>query len=202
MKTSRFRRSNMLALAVLVCLSERPMHPYEMATLMRQRGKHESIKLNYGSLYTVVQSLQSARLIEPKEVEREGRRPERTVYRLAEAGQIEMVDWLSQLISTPVKEYPSFEAALSLLPALPPDEVVALLDVRCLHLEMELARHRSVRQVVAEHELPELFWVEDDFASAMTDAELGWTRRLSQRIKDGEMEGVEVWRQLARERGV
>ena len=49
--------SNPLALAVLACLSERPMHPYEMASTMRERGKEQSIKLNYGSLYTVVDSL-------------------------------------------------------------------------------------------------------------------------------------------------
>ena len=54
----RRKVSNPLALAVLACLAERPMHPYEMSTTMRERGKHESIKLNYGSLYSVVESLQ------------------------------------------------------------------------------------------------------------------------------------------------
>jgi len=39
-------RSNPLALAVLVCLAERPMHPYEAATTLRQRQKHESVRLN------------------------------------------------------------------------------------------------------------------------------------------------------------
>ena len=33
------RRANPLALAVLACLSERPMHPYEMAATMRTRGQ-------------------------------------------------------------------------------------------------------------------------------------------------------------------
>ncbi len=42
--------SNPLALAVLACLHERPMHPYEMASTMRERGKEQSIKLNYGGL--------------------------------------------------------------------------------------------------------------------------------------------------------
>ena len=62
------------------------MHPYEMATVMRQRGKQQSIKLNYGSLYTVVQSLAKAGFIVAQETEREGRRPERTVYRLDPSG--------------------------------------------------------------------------------------------------------------------
>jgi DNA-binding PadR family transcriptional regulator len=37
--------SNPLALAVLVTLSERTMHPYEMAATMRSYGKERSIKL-------------------------------------------------------------------------------------------------------------------------------------------------------------
>ena len=76
--------SNPLALAVLACLHERPMHPYEMAATMRERGKEQSIKLNYGSLYTVVDSLAKHELITAVEARREGRRPgqlERIVYR-------------------------------------------------------------------------------------------------------------------------
>ena len=115
-------RNNPLALAVLICLSERPMHPYEVATTLRQRQKHESVRLNYGSLYAVVASLEKRGLIAPQETERAGRLPERTVYRLTDAGLIEAHDWLTDLISTPVKEYPSFEAALSFLPALPPEQ--------------------------------------------------------------------------------
>ena len=83
---SRRRVSNPLALAVLGCLSERPMHPYEISTTLRTRGKEQSIKLNYGSLYAVVESLQKHGLIRAQETTREGRRPERTVYAITEAG--------------------------------------------------------------------------------------------------------------------
>ncbi|HEX9412009.1 MAG TPA: PadR family transcriptional regulator, partial [Ktedonobacterales bacterium] len=105
--------SNPLALAVLACLMERPMHPYEMATTLRERGKDQSIKLNYGSLYTVVEALQQHELIVAQETERAGRRPERTIYRLTDAGRMELIDWVSELLSTPVKEYTHFEAGLS-----------------------------------------------------------------------------------------
>ena len=54
----RWSRANPLALAVLVCLYEKPMHPYEVAQTLRQRAKQESVRLNYGSLYTVVESLE------------------------------------------------------------------------------------------------------------------------------------------------
>ena len=71
--------SNPLALAVLVLLYERPMHPYEMATTMRERGKEQSIRLNYGSLYTVIEQLLRAKFISVRETLREGKRPEKTI---------------------------------------------------------------------------------------------------------------------------
>ena len=83
---TRRRVSNPLALAVLSCLNERPMHPYEISTTLRSRGKEQSIKLNYGSLYSVVESLHKHGLITPRETTREGRRPERTVYEITAAG--------------------------------------------------------------------------------------------------------------------
>src|SRR6266566_4466814 len=92
--------SNPLALAVLACLHERPMHPYEMAATMRERGKEQSIKLNYGSLYTVVDSLAKHGLIAAMAARREGRRPERTVYQLTEAGRARLeteLSWVREL---------------------------------------------------------------------------------------------------------
>ena len=109
-------RSNPLALAVLICLAERPMHPYEVATTLRHRHKDESVRLNYGSLYAVVESLERRGLIAPLGTAREGRLPERTVYEISDAGRVEVHDWLTDLISTPVNDFTAFEAALSFLP--------------------------------------------------------------------------------------
>ena len=89
-------RANPLALAVLACLTERPMHPYEMAATMRTRGQDQSIRLNYGSLYGVVDNLLKRGLVEEHEVVREGRRPERTVYRITDgAGPRSTSGWRS-----------------------------------------------------------------------------------------------------------
>jgi len=80
------RPTNPLALAVLALLFERPMHPYEMGATLKELHKEESIKLRYGSLYTVIDALIARRLIEAGETSRAGNRPERTVYTLTEAG--------------------------------------------------------------------------------------------------------------------
>ena len=84
--TQRSHPSNPLALAVLALLFERPMHPYEMGVILRQRHKEDSIKLRYGSLYTVIDLLLRRGFITARETGRDGRRPERTVYEITPAG--------------------------------------------------------------------------------------------------------------------
>ena len=195
-------RSNPLALAVLICLYERPMHPYEVSATLRQRHKHESVRLNYGSLYAVVASLEKRGLIVPLEVERSGRLPERTVYELTDAGRIETHDWLTELLSTPVKDYTAFEAALSFLPALPPDDVVALLRERAQHLEIELAREGGTRELIEKARLPRLFWVEEEFRTVLREAELDYVRRLVARDRGRHARGARVVAGRARGRRI
>jgi DNA-binding PadR family transcriptional regulator len=189
-------RSNPLALAVLVCLAERPMHPYEVATTLRQRQKHESVRLNYGSLYGVVESLERRGLIEAQETRREGRLPERTVYRLTDAGSIELHDWLTDIISTPMPDYPAFQAALSFLPALPPADVAGLLRERTSRLEAELTAAAATRELMHKHGLPRVVWVEAEFATVLREAELGYVRGLIRDIESGALDGLEWWQAI------
>jgi DNA-binding PadR family transcriptional regulator len=193
-------RANPLALAVLVTLAEQARHPYEIATTLRQRHKHESVRLNYGSLYGVVESLERRGLIEAQETRRSGRLPERTVYALTEAGRIELHDWLTDLLSTPVKEYPAFQAALSFLPALPPGDVAMLLAERADHLEAEVAQAAATRELAMKAGLPRLFGVEGEYEAVLREAELGYVRRLIADIESGALDGIEWWRAI-HERG-
>jgi DNA-binding PadR family transcriptional regulator len=188
--------SNPLALAVLACLHERPMHPYEMASTMRERGKEQSIKLNYGSLYTVVDSLAKNGLIEAMEATREGRRPERTVYRLTEAGRARLDSWMSELLAEPVKEYPQFEAALSLLPVLHPDTVLGLLRTRIRLLQKEIAQARTMIDTAHSARLPRLLLIEGEYHVAMREAELSWVQRLADELEAGTLEGQDGWRHV------
>ena len=133
------QRSNPLALAVLACLVERPMHPYEMAATMRTRGHDESIKLNYGSLYTVVESLARRGLIEPREPERDGRRPERTVYTITDGGTHRVRRLAHRSARHAGEGVPAVRGRSHADGGLPPADVVPLLEERCKKLELELA---------------------------------------------------------------
>ena len=186
-------RSNPLALAVLSCLYERPMHPYEVSQTLRVRAKDQSIRLNFGSLYSVVESLEKRGFVVPTETVREGKRPERTIYAITDTGKRELVDWLSELVSTPVKEYLSFEAALSLLPGLPPEDAGRLLSDRCAALEVRLAQSRATRASAEAMLLPRLFVLEDEYRERLMEAELGFCQELLKEITDRSLEGIEDW---------
>jgi DNA-binding PadR family transcriptional regulator len=188
--------SNPLALAVLACLHERPMHPYEMASTMRERGKEQSIKLNYGSLYTVVDNLAKHGLIEAGAARREGRRPERTVYHLTDAGRVKLEAWMSELLSTPVKEYPQFEAALSLMPVLHPDTVLDLLRSRTRALEKEIGGERLMLGAASKAGLPRLLLIESEYHLALRETELAWVRDLAGELEAGTLEGQDAWQRV------
>jgi DNA-binding PadR family transcriptional regulator len=187
----RRRVSNPLALAVLATLRQQPMHPYEMAATMRSQGKERSIKLNYGSLYTVVDNLARHGLIEAMEASREGRRPERTVYRLTDAGRAELEDWLTELLGTPVKEYPQFEAALALMTVLTPGQVLEALRDRALALEQALSDERA--ELARYPWLPRLFVLESEYHLMTQEAELAWVRGIVSELEEGSFPLVDEW---------
>jgi DNA-binding PadR family transcriptional regulator len=184
--------SNPLALAVLVLLFERPMHPYEIAATLRMRNKGGSIKLRYGSLYTVIDSLAQVGLIQAKETVREGKRPERTIYALTLSGVTRMREWMHELLGTPVKEYPQFEAALSLLPAVPPEEALALLEARVRRLGEMSEELRAAVELAVKH-VEALFLVENEYRLSLIDAERQFIEGLIERIKT-DTEYVRTWK--------
>jgi DNA-binding PadR family transcriptional regulator len=187
--------SNPLALAVLTLLYERPMHPYEMSTTLRERHKEDSIKLNYGSLYSIVAALQKHGLITVQETLREGNRPERTVYAVTEDGKAKMVGWLSDLLSVPRKEFTQFEAALSLVGAIAPDEALRLLQLRLHTLEMQRHAAEGMRAALPPS-FPRIFLVESEFQQALLDAEITFVRGLVRDLREDKLSGLGFWRRM------
>jgi DNA-binding PadR family transcriptional regulator len=197
---SKRKVSNPLALAVMALLYERPMHPYEMVSLMRERGKHESVRLRYSSLYSVVGTLEREGLIAARETMREGRRPERTIYEITGAGREEFLTWLRELLREPVKEYTQFAAGLSFLPGLPPEEAAELLEERVRRLEKETTEMRSRLDAAMEkYDLPRLFLVESEHEVMLRESELGWVRKIVDEIEAGALGDLSEWRSIRSE---
>jgi DNA-binding PadR family transcriptional regulator len=177
--------SNLLALAVLSLLAERPMHPYEVSAVMRQRELSTVIKLNYGALYSVIETLHREGLIAPVETQRVGRYPERTIYATTEAGRTELADWLRSLLRVPVTEYSQFAAALAFLGNLSPAEVTTLLEEHAQHLQKQMTSTRSTLERGCQLGVDRLFLVEDQYALALLQAKFAFVKQLIQQINDG-----------------
>jgi DNA-binding PadR family transcriptional regulator len=174
-----------LAVAVLELLHERDMHPYEMQQLIRDRGTDHVIKLTPGALYHTVERLTRHALIEPVETARAGRRPERTVYAITEAGRDEFTDNLRDMISRPAKEYPLFGAAVEMLQALDPNDAARLLEQRSVALEANIALVEQLLSSLLKRGLTRLQVVEIEYAMTMTRAELSWVRCIVDDIRSG-----------------
>jgi DNA-binding PadR family transcriptional regulator len=189
----RRKVSNLLGLQLLAALVERPMHPYEMASLLRERGKDVDTKINWGSLYTVVQNLEKHGFIEAGDTLREGRRPERTIYHLTPAGRAELEDWMRELLSIPEQEHPRLRTALSVMGVLGPDEVIELLDRRVKALDEETSTYAAELATLALT-IPRGLLVESEYYVAIRRAEADWVRGLLAELRDGTLPGIEDWR--------
>jgi len=191
--------SNLLALAVLSYLVQRPMHPYELGRTLRDNGDARSIKFNHGSLYMVVQQLARAGFITERETSREGQRPERTVYALTDEGRAELRDWLRELVGEPQHEYPSFVAALSLIAALPPGEAVPLLRQRLVALGEQRAEIRQIVDDSLAQGVSGLFLVEEEYRIALLDAEMAFVEKFVRQITDSATGWGPMWAQFHNE---
>jgi len=191
----RRKVGNLLALSLLSLLAQKPMYPYEMAQTLRARGKEQNFKINWGSLYTVVQNLEKYGFIEAAATDREGRQPERTTYQITDPGLAELRDWLSELLSVPEDEGGGFDTALSEAGILPPDEVIGLLARRLASLDKANASHQADLRLWAER-LPRVFLIETEYQLAMRVAQAEWLRGLLEELIAGTISGMDGYRRI------
>lgn len=189
----RRKVGNVLGLAVLSVVLERPMHPYEMAAVLKQRGKDADMPIKWGSLYTVVANLEKHGFVEAVESVKDGGRPERTVYRITPAGREEFEDWVRELVGTVDREPPRFKAGLSMIGVLGPDQAISRLRERLEQLGARAEAHRTALEQLRPL-MPRLFLVEVEYDLAMTEAEARWVRGFLEELTTGALPGLDAWR--------
>ena len=92
-------------------------------------------------------------------------------------------------------------AALSLLAALPPSEVVPLLRHRLDQLHQERAEIRRLIDTSLAQVVPELFLVEEEYRLSLLDAETAFVEGLIGKITDPETGWGASWAQFHGENG-
>lgn len=186
-------RRSAIALAILAFLYESPMHPYRMQQLIKERGKDEVINVRQrASLYQTIDRLLRAELIVVREVEREEKWPERTIYELTEKGRETMLMWLREMLATPAHEFPEFPAALAYLALLTPEEARLQLERRLQTLTAELQRIEA-QLGHAAGVIPRLFLVEMEYLHAVLNTELTWVKSMVDDLATGRLTWDEAW---------
>jgi DNA-binding PadR family transcriptional regulator len=179
-----------LGISVLALLRERPMHGYEMFQTLVQRQADRIVKVRPGSLYHVVDRLTEEKLILRAATARDGKRPERAIYEITEAGAEALAERVCQLIATPVHEFPQFVVALAEVDALGIDAAANAVYERVGALEARAAEIMALRDAGVT---PGGYLVALDYLLAGMQAELSWLREFASSLRSGQLE----WRQAA-----
>jgi DNA-binding PadR family transcriptional regulator len=179
---------DVLGITVLALLCERPRHPYEIQRDIRQR--HLTFAADQPrAIYHAVDRLARARMVEPAETSREGRRPERTVYRVTEYGREELTARLLRLIERPLQDQPLYEVGLAFLAHLTPAACAEALEERAITLQAQVAGLRAVMPALRDQMLlPRLTLLRYELQDTMWQAELDWTRDLLRDLREGRLD--------------
>jgi len=173
-------------IAVLALLREAAMHPYQMQRLLHLRHKDEILVLKRGSLYHAIRRLAESGLIEVEKTGREGKRPERTTYRITPVGLEALLDVLRRMVATPGREASECMTAMSFLVHLDPGEASRSLEKRIGNLEAEIAQITTGLKTIKAH-VARINLIESEYRRAMLRAELAWVRTLESEIREGKL---------------
>ena len=174
-----------LGIAVLELLHEGPLHPYEMAQLMRERYVNMRVNVKAGSLYHTVERLHRDGLIEVVDTQRDGRRPERTVYGMTQAGLDAFTQRARELLGDLAQEYPAYLSGLAVIDELGRETSLVELEHRITHLRAAVAADRAVLQRLTEDGTPEIYWLDWQYTCDRRTFELEWTERLHEKLRSG-----------------
>jgi DNA-binding PadR family transcriptional regulator len=172
-----------LAVSVLALLVERPMHPYEMYSLMLERHQDYVVKVRPGSLYHTVARLNRDGLVEVAGVDRAGARPERTTYAITAAGGDAMRDWIRRTLGEPAREHLHFPVALAEAHNLPSGVVIDLLRHYLKQLTDELEIAEAATRRASGSGVPEAYWMTADYFRVLRSAERDWIARTIDRLE-------------------
>lgn len=180
-----------LWLVVLAMAAEAPMHPYRMQALIKERGKDLVANVaQRNSVYQTIDALRRAGLVEVREMSRDERRPERTIYEATPLGRTTLKEWMQTILAAPAREFPDFPAALSLVMILSPDEARTALETRVV------AVGRRLRELEAPVPgVPRLFLLESEDMAALGRAERDWLRRVIGDLRRGRLTWSFEWLQ-------
>jgi DNA-binding PadR family transcriptional regulator len=177
-----------------------PVHGYDVRRELLSWNADKWANIQPGSIYHALRKLTEEDLLREVATEQVGARPARTTYEITPAGADEFETLLRQLWWQLHQAPDPFAAAFSFLPALPRTEAAAALRNRAQLLEASVTSMRGSRESawMRESKPVHVGWMLELWI-ARAEAEIGWCRRIAQRIETGtsylpdELRGMAGW---------
>jgi DNA-binding PadR family transcriptional regulator len=172
-------------LVILGLLHHGPLHGYELKRLIEEEmGDWTAIP--FGSIYFALGKLREEGSVVAREQEREGKRPEKTVYAITEKGKEVFLSLLRETLGSQEAQKFEIDQALAFSEALPREEVSAFFKARVGGLAeaiAQLARHEA-EQMSAET-IPPIARAIFLHGKLHLQAELDWSRTVLESIERG-----------------
>jgi DNA-binding PadR family transcriptional regulator len=186
-----------------------PVHGYDVRRELLSWQLEEVSNVKPGSIYSALKTLERDGLIAVVGKDQAGGRPERTVYELTAEGEKEFQLLLRKAWWTVEPAIQPLVPALTMLPAMPRDELLAVLDSRIEQLRSYLRQADFMLGMIKddargdEGDIPEHVRELMLFLRGQGRAELDWTTAFRQRVKDGSytLAGEAPWTNLGPGRG-
>jgi len=180
------------ALLLLGLLHEGPMHPYQVHQTLKQRGDDRLASITPGSVYHSMDRLAANGLVEAVGTDREGNRPQRTTYRLTEAGREAFAACTARLLGELRREHPRFPLALSQAHAIDRSVAVAALRDRRAATAEELTVWSRRYEHVRGRGLPRRFLLDVEYDIRRIESELTWLDGLLADLDSGALDWDEA----------
>lgn len=170
-----------------------PVHGYEVRRELMSWNADQWANVQPGSVYHALKKMAEEGLLEEVATERVGNRPARTSYKLTAAGEREFQDLLRRYWWQPESPVEPFFAALSFMPNLPREEIIAALRHRANLLRTHLEGLAAGKQHGMDDAPPHVFEM-FHLWQARGEAEAAWCDGVVEQIESGRLDPW-AWRE-------
>lgn len=174
-----------------------PVHGYEIRRELLSWGADEWANVAPGSIYNALKTLAREGLITVTGTDRQGSRPERTVYELTAAGDAEFERLLrDNLLHSRLPNHPLL-AGMAFFPQFPRPELVASLLRRADLLHSQAGSYRGLLRTIVSGPgaggpgtIPLHVAESIRLIALLLESESGWARDVADRVQKGELDGL------------
>ncbi len=170
------------------------MHPYEVAQTLRSRAKHESIRLNYGSLYGVVELLEKRGFVSAARPSAREDGPNARSTRSPPPGLGSSTTGCPISSRRPSRSTCSSRPPCRCFRCSRPTSRSTSSRSDSPRVEVRIAQAQGTRAATEAAGLPRLFEIEGAYVEALDRAELEFVGELVHDIESGQLDGLDMWR--------